>query len=125
MLTAEPGRQHGLQGVQLATTAFVTEMRRAATPASMQSLPTNLHNQDVVPFGTQAALRAYDLAGLLRLLVGSLGVGLRQAAHVTSRRPTAPACVELLAALEDVVPPVVTDRPLDTDVLAAATVLMP
>ncbi|MFG1710839.1 aromatic amino acid lyase [Nonomuraea sp. M3C6] len=64
-----------MQGVQLATTAFVTELRRAAVSAGMQSKPTNLHNQDVVPFGTQAALRAYDMAGLLRLLCGSLAVG--------------------------------------------------
>lgn len=124
MLTAEPGRQHGLQGVQLATTAFVTEMRRAATPASMQSLPTNLHNQDVVPFGTQAALRAYDVADLLGLLCGSLAVGLRQAVHVGARRPTTAGCGELLASLEAVVPPIVEDRPLDADVRAAADVLL-
>jgi tyrosine ammonia-lyase len=31
---------------------------RYATPASIQSLPTNGHDQDVVPFGTQAALEA-------------------------------------------------------------------
>lgn len=123
MLATEPGRQHGLQGVQLATTAFVAELRRAAVPASMQSLPTNLHNQDVVPFGTQAALRAYDMADLLRLLCGSLAVGLRQAVHVGARRPTAPGCAALLDALAEVVPPVDTDRPLDTDVRAAADLL--
>ncbi|MCZ9337257.1 aromatic amino acid ammonia-lyase, partial [Streptomyces sp. TRM76130] len=75
------GVQHGLQGVQLATTAFVAEIRRNATPAAMQSLPTNLHNQDIVPFGTQAALRSYDMAELLSLLCGSLALGLRQAVH--------------------------------------------
>ncbi|MEV4568608.1 aromatic amino acid ammonia-lyase [Nonomuraea sp. NPDC049419] len=123
MLAAGPGRQHGMQGVQLATTAFVAELRRAAVPAGMQSLPTNLHNQDVVPFGTQAALRAYDMAGLLRLLCGSLAVGLRQAAHVGARRPTAPACAELLDALAEAIPPIDPDRPLDADVRAAADLL--
>jgi histidine ammonia-lyase/tyrosine ammonia-lyase len=120
MLAAGPGRQHGLQGVQLATTAFVAEIRRSAVPASTQSLPTNLHNQDVVPFGTQAALRAYDLAELLRLLVGSLALGLRQAVHVGGRRPTAPGCAAVLAPLIDAIPPVDPDRPLDADVRAAA-----
>ncbi|MEW9552253.1 histidine ammonia-lyase [Nonomuraea sp. NPDC050783] len=120
MLAAGPGRQHGMQGVQLATTAFVAELRHAAVPAGMQSLPTNLHNQDVVPFGTQAALRAHDMAGLLRLLCGSLAVGLRQAAHVGARRPTAPACRALLDGLAEVVPPVDPDRPLDDDVRRAA-----
>jgi histidine ammonia-lyase len=120
MLAAGPGQQHGMQGVQLATTAFVAEIRRAAMPASMQSLPTNLHNQDVVPFGTQAALRAYDMAALLRLLRGSLAVGLRQAAHVGARRPTSPGCAALLDALVESIPPIDPDRPLDADVRTAA-----
>ncbi|MDA5146979.1 aromatic amino acid ammonia-lyase [Streptomyces sp. AD681] len=124
MLATEPGVQHGLQGVQLATTAFVAEIRRAATPAGMQSLPTNLHNQDVVPFGTQAALRVHDTAELLGLLCGSLALGLRQAAHVGARRPTAPRCRELLGALTEAIPPVDPDRPLDSDVRAAARLLV-
>jgi histidine ammonia-lyase/tyrosine ammonia-lyase len=124
MLAAGPGRQHGLQGVQLATTAFVAEIRRAVLPASTQSLPTNLHNQDVVPFGTQAALRAHDLAELLRLLCGSLALGLRQAVHVGGRRPTAPRCAALLDALADAIAPVDPDRPLDVDVRVAADLVI-
>ncbi|MGW4111047.1 aromatic amino acid ammonia-lyase [Actinosynnema sp. NPDC004786] len=123
MLAAGPGQQHGLQGVQLATTAFVAEIRRNALPASTQSLPTNLHNQDVVPFGTQAALRAHDLAGLLELLCGSLALGLRQAAHVGARRPTAPRCAALLDTLADAIAPIDPDRPLDADVRLAATLV--
>ncbi|MEU2023719.1 aromatic amino acid ammonia-lyase [Streptomyces sp. NPDC016469] len=120
MLATAPGLQHGLQGVQLAATAFVAEIRRNATPAGMQSLPTNLHNQDVVPFGTQAALRSYDMAELLGLLTGSLALGLRQAVHVGARRPTAARCATLLDALSEVLPPVDPDRPLDRDVRTAA-----
>ena len=123
MLAAGPGQQHGLQGVQLATTAFVAELRRTAVPASTQSLPTNLHNQDVVPFGTQAALRAYDQADLLWLLCGSLALGLRQAVHVGARHPTAPGCAALLGTLADAIPPVDPDRPLDEDVRTAAAIV--
>lgn len=123
MLAAGPGQQHGLQGVQLATTAFIAEIRRNVLPASTQSLPTNLHNQDIVPFGTQSALRAYDLAELLRLLCGSLALGLRQAVYVGDRRPTAPRCSALLDALADAIEPVDPDRPLDADVRVAADVV--
>ncbi|NGO48585.1 HAL/PAL/TAL family ammonia-lyase [Streptomyces ureilyticus] len=123
MLAPEPGRQHAVQGVQLAATAILAQMRRTATPASIQSLPTNGHNQDVVPFGTQAALGALDQAESLRLLHGSLAVALRQAAHVGARRPTAPACVDLLDHLCATVPAVDPDRPLDADVRAAADLL--
>jgi histidine ammonia-lyase/tyrosine ammonia-lyase len=123
MLAAGPGRQHGLQGVQLASTALIAEIRRDAMPASMQSLPTNLHNQDVIPLGSQAALRALDQARLLRLIVGSLAVGLRQAAYVGARTPTAPGCAEVLAALAAAVPPIDPDRPLEDDVRRAADVV--
>ena len=123
VLSPDPGRQHGVQGVQLAATATVVAMRRATVPASVQSVPTNMHNQDVVPFGTQAAFTALDLAGSLRWLHGSLGVALRQAVHVGGRRPTAPACAEALEALIEAVPPVAVDRPLDHDVHAAADTL--
>ncbi|WP_194820993.1 aromatic amino acid ammonia-lyase [Micromonospora sp. S-DT3-3-22] len=123
MLAAGPGQQHGLQGVQLASTALIAEIRRDAMPASMQSLPTNLHNQDVIPLGTQAALRVFDQAGLLRLIVGSLALGLRQAAYVGARKPTAPGCGAALAALVAAIPPVDPDRPLDGDVRRAADVM--
>ncbi|WP_426504732.1 HAL/PAL/TAL family ammonia-lyase [Dactylosporangium sp. McL0621] len=120
MLAAGPGQQHGLQGVQLAATALIAEIRRDAMPASMQSLPTNLHNQDVIPLGNQAALRALDQARLLRLIVGSLAVGLRQAVYVGARPPTAPGSREVLDALTAAVPPIDPDRPLEDDVRRAA-----
>jgi histidine ammonia-lyase/tyrosine ammonia-lyase len=123
MLATRPGEQHGVQGVQLVATATVANMRRTATPASVQSLPTNLHNQDVVPFGTQAALNALDQARSLRWLHGSLAVALRQARHVGGRLPTAPACAAVMERLIDAVPAIDPDRPLQADVLLAATVL--
>ncbi|GGK80339.1 aromatic amino acid ammonia-lyase [Mangrovihabitans endophyticus] len=120
MLAAGPGQQHGLQGVQLAATALIADIRRDAMPASIQSLPTNLHNQDVVPFGTQAALRALDQAASLRLITGSLALGLRQAAHVGTRLPGAPGCARILDALAAAIEPIDPDRPLERDVRVAA-----
>lgn len=123
MLATKPGEQHGLQGVQLVATATVAAMRRTATPASMQSLPTNHHNQDVVPFGTQAALNALDQAQSLRWLHGSLALALRQAVHVGGRRPTAPACAAVLDRLIDTITAIDPDRPLQADVPHAADLL--
>jgi tyrosine ammonia-lyase len=119
MLSPLVGEHHAVQGVQLTATA----MRRLCVPASMQSIPTNLHNQDVVPFGTQAALTALEQAKSLRLLHGSLAVGLRQAAHLKAGGASAPRCADLVAELADVVEPITCDRPLDADVRAAADVL--
>ncbi|WP_394617643.1 histidine ammonia-lyase [Lentzea sp. JNUCC 0626] len=123
MLSPAPGRHHAIQGVQLCTTATVAAMRRAATPASVQSLPTNLHNQDVVPFGTQAALTALDQAKLLRYLHASLAVGLRQAVHVGARAPRSPRLAAVFETIAAEVPPIVEDRPLDTTLGRVADVL--
>ncbi|MFC3456055.1 HAL/PAL/TAL family ammonia-lyase [Amycolatopsis speibonae] len=123
MLSPRPGAEHAVQGVQLVSTAIVASMRRACVPASVQSIATNLHNQDVVPFGTQAALAALEQAQNLRLLHGSLAVGLRQAAHLRKDRPTAWPCADLVDALAQVVAPITQDRALDADVRAAADVL--
>jgi histidine ammonia-lyase/tyrosine ammonia-lyase len=109
--------------VQLAATAFVTEIRRDAMPASMQSLPTNLHNQDVIPLGTQAALRALDQSALLRLICGSLALALRQATHVGARRPVAPGCAAVLDRLLPAIAPIDPDRPLEHEVRLAADLL--
>ncbi|MFI5887786.1 histidine ammonia-lyase [Streptomyces sp. NPDC051554] len=122
MLSTDPGRQHALQGVQLAATAIVAAMRRGAHPASVQSLPTNLHNQDVIPFGTQAALNALETARLLRLLHGSLAVALRQAAYLT-HRPLSRHGSALVDQIAEVSAPVEHDRPLDEEVRQAASVL--
>ncbi|RAS71427.1 histidine ammonia-lyase [Lentzea atacamensis] len=123
MLSPLPGQHHALQGVQLCTTATVAAMRRAATPASVQSLPTNLHNQDVVPFGTQAAFTALDQVGLLRYLHAGLAIGLRQAVHVGARRPRAPRLAEVFDRIAAEVPPIAEDRPLDTELRRAAVLL--
>jgi tyrosine ammonia-lyase len=116
LLSAKPGAQSGLAGVNLAATAIVGSMRRYATPASIQSLPTNGHNQDVVPFGTQAALEALRQAERLALIQASLALALRQATYLGAPHPTSAAGTELLERLSGWVAPVDPDRPLGADV---------
>jgi tyrosine ammonia-lyase len=49
------GLQSGFMGAQVTASALVAEMRSEAMPASIQSIPTNANNQDIVPMGTIAA----------------------------------------------------------------------
>ncbi len=116
LLSAKPGAQSGLAGVNLSATAIVGAMRRYATPASIQSLPTNGQNQDVVPFGTQAALEALRQAERLALVQASLALGLRQAAYLGGPLPTSAAGSGLLEQLTAWVLPVDPDRPFGADV---------
>jgi len=123
MLSARPGAQSGLAGVNLAATSIVASMRRYATPASIHSLPTNGHNQDIVPFGTQAALEALRQTERLQLVQASLALGLRQAAYLGAPAPTSSAGAALIAFLCQCSSPVDPDRPLAEDVRRLATQL--
>jgi histidine ammonia-lyase/tyrosine ammonia-lyase len=116
MLSAQPGAQSGLAGVNLAATSIVASMRRYAAPASTQSLPTNGHNQDIVPFGTQAALEALRQSERLALVQASLALGLRQAASLGGPEPSSAAGAALLGFLCKQVTPVDPDRPLAEEV---------
>lgn len=122
LLTADPGRRHGLTGLQISATSLVVAMRRDCTPAGMQSIATNLHNQDVVPFGNQAALTALRQSDRLRWIHGMLAVALRQAVHLQGRGFTAAGGRALLDSLA-VIDPILEDRPLDADTRRAADAL--
>lgn len=123
MLSVDPGRQHGVQGVQVLATSTIAAMRRLSLPASVQSIPTNLHNQDVVPFSTQAALNAFELAKMYDILIGCLAISLRQAAHVSSRAPTGSETEKVFATLSSAIAPIDPDRPLYDEIPKAVAAL--
>ena len=123
LLSPDPGRFSGLAGVQLSATATVAEMRRLSMPASIGTLPTNGVNQDVVPFGTHAALNAYRQTERLDLVLGALALALRQAFWLKGTRPASAGTESLLTALE-AIPPITRDRALAADVRRAVNLLL-
>jgi tyrosine ammonia-lyase len=56
------GLQSGFMGAQVTASALLAEMRSKAIPSSIQSIPTNANNQDVVPMGTIGARRVAEMA---------------------------------------------------------------
>ena len=80
-------------------------------------------DQDIVPFGTQAALTALGRAHNVRILHCRLALGLRQATHLRPHGARAHKCAELVDALAPEIPPIDEDRGLDVDVRTAADVL--
>ncbi len=119
LLSSDPGRYSGLAGVQLSATATIAEMRRLAMPASVQSIPTNGMNQDVVPLGTHAALNALKQAERLDLVLGALALALRQGYFLAERQPASNGTRGLLSSLE-AISPITKDRALSADVRSAA-----
>ncbi len=115
LLSPRPGLDSGLAGIQLAATAVLAEMRRECVPASVQSIPTNGSNQDVVPMGTHAAQAALRQTERFTWLLGSLAFALRQAFHLVGREPRCLGGTALWPLLCSV-PALTEDRPLACDV---------
>src|SRR3989440_1764414 len=57
-LARDPGVESGFMTPQIAAAALVAECRVLATPASVQSVPTEGNQEDVVPMGMSAAWKA-------------------------------------------------------------------
>lgn len=55
------GLHSGFMGAQVTASALVAELRTQAVPASIQSIPTNGNNQDVVSMGTIAARSTHSI----------------------------------------------------------------
>lgn len=124
LLAPIPGATSGLAGVQISATAQVAELRRRAMPASIQSLPTNGRNQDIVPMGVHAARNAFESVRMIEPLLGSLAVALGQGFFLQRSEPVSPFGRVLMAALSEVPPLDGADRPLFEDVRRASSALL-
>src|SRR5256885_1932579 len=62
-LARDPGVESGFMTPQIAAAALVAECRVLATPASVQSVPTEGNQEDIVPMGMTAAWKAERILG--------------------------------------------------------------
>src|SRR5690625_7316810 len=65
MLAPEPGVNSGLMLAQIGAAALVSELKQVATPASIDSVPTDANKEDHVSMGMAAALQARQAVALL------------------------------------------------------------
>ena len=115
-LARDPGLESGFMTAQIAAAALVAECRVLATPASVQSIPTEGNQEDVVPMGMTAAWKAERiLANATRIVAIEL---LAAAQGLEFLRPLKPArgVARTLAAVRGLVPSLVSDRPLSGDI---------
>ena len=72
-LAANPGVESGFMMVQVTAAALVAESRTLCTAASVQSIPTDANQEDVVPMGMAAAFKARRvLANTQRVVAAEL-----------------------------------------------------
>jgi len=120
-----PGLNSGFMGCQLLATSLAAEARMLATPASVQTIPTNANNQDVVSMGTHAARWTRRVLPLVWKLSAIQALALCQAADLrddTDRILGADFRV-LYERIRAVSPFVASDRPLFEDIERVVGVL--
>lgn len=78
----DSGLNSGFMGVQLLATSLAAECRILSAPASVQTIPTNANNQDVVSMGTISARMTRELAAKVWKLAAIQALALTQAADL-------------------------------------------
>jgi histidine ammonia-lyase len=118
-LAHDPGVASGLMIAQYTQAAIVSELKRLAVPASVDSIPSSAMQEDHVSMGWSAARKLRrSVDGLTRVLaieVMTAARGLELRAPLTP----APATAAALAALRDRVPGPGPDRHLSPEIDAA------
>ena len=115
-LARDPGLESGFMTPQIAAAALVAECRVLATPASVQSVPTEGNQEDVVPMGMTAAWKGERiLANAARIVAIEL---LAAAQGLEFLRPLRPGqgVARTLTAVRRLVPPLAGDRSLSGDI---------
>jgi histidine ammonia-lyase len=114
-LTPDPGRQSGVVVLHKQVIGLAAQARSLATPASIHTIEGSTGQEDFEAHALLAAHRLDDLLSALELALAHELVALRQARFLAGVELPAPLehAVSLVA---EVVPPVVEDRSLASDV---------
>ncbi len=115
-LTPHAGLQSGLMMIQVMAASLVAECRTLCAPASVQSIPTDANQEDVVPMGMAAAMKARRvLANAQRVVAAELICGAQGLEFVKPLRPGR-GVEEVYRKVRRLVSPLTEDRPLTDDV---------
>ncbi len=122
-LSPHAGLHSGFMMVQVTAAALVAESRTLATPASVQSIPTEANQEDFVPMGMAAAVKVRRiLANARRTVACEL---LAAAQGLEFRRPLSSGrgVERLCERVRELVPPLTVDRPLTPDIEKVAALV--
>ena len=115
-LARDPGLESGFMTAQIAAAALAADCRVLATPASVQSVPTEGNQEDVVPMGMSAAWKANRiLANAERIVAIELLAGAQGLDYLKPLRP-ATGVARMYAAVRHDSASLTADRPLTADI---------
>jgi len=119
-----PGLNTGLGGAQLLATSLAAEARLLGVAASIQTIPTNANNQDVVSMGFTAAKMTRTVLPMLWKLVAIEAMALAQAADLHANKDVMGKDYRKLHdVVRSVSPTLKGDRPLADDIIRVTSLL--
>src|SRR5207247_9615730 len=120
-LARDAGFESGFMTVQIPAAALIGDCRVLATPASVQSVPTEGNQEDVVPMGMSAAWKAGRiLANAERIVAIELLAGAQGLEYLKPLRP-AKAVARIHAAVRQYAGALTGDRPMTRDIEQVAS----
>lgn len=123
----QTGLNSGFMGAQVTATALLAEMKSMAMPASIQSLPTNANNQDVVTMGTIAARKTSAILKDAVRIAAIHALCMAQALDLCEQSPGAagfsPASHAMRHMVRALSPFLGEDRPLSAEIERVANAL--
>jgi histidine ammonia-lyase len=115
-LARNPGVESGLMTPQIAAAALVAECRVLATPASVQSVPTEGNQEDVVPMGMTAAWKADRILGNAARVVAVELLAAAQGLEYLKPLQPGRGVQRAYESVRRLVPPLAGDRPFTADI---------
>lgn len=113
---AETGLNSGFMGCQLLATSLAAECRVLSVPASVQTIPTNANNQDVVSMGCLSARLTRQMLPKVWELTAIQALALAQAADLRGPGTMGGDFRKLHRWVRSLSSKLITDRPLFEDI---------
>lgn len=115
-LVRDGGVNSGFMMAQVTAAALVSEAKSLSFPASVDSIPTNLLQEDHVSMGPIAGMKASRIVDNLRRVLAIELLAAAQAIDLQRPRTASPRLEEVHARIRQFVPPVEQDRTLSEDI---------
>lgn len=112
----KPGLDIGLMGAQYAATELVAECRVLAGPGSVQSIPTNADNQDVVSMGSISARHARKIIDNVQRIIAIEMLCAAQAIDLRGNAKLGKGTQLAYKTIRESVPEIIRDRALSDDI---------
>jgi histidine ammonia-lyase len=122
-LAADAGVDSGLMIAQYTQAGLVSENKRLAAPASVDSIPSSAMQEDHVSMGWHAGRKLRKVIDNLRMILAVELTAAARAVELRAPHQPSPISAQLISRLRKVVPGMGTDRFLAPELAAAAELL--